>query len=88
MEQRPIIGVKKTNSDTIGRLAYCYTYLRGNKISIYVPNNSEPMLFSEMTKDLLTMNDYHFVVGSDINTFINSNLEKSLSVVSASQVAS
>uniref|UniRef100_A0A3Q1GE48 exodeoxyribonuclease III n=1 Tax=Acanthochromis polyacanthus TaxID=80966 RepID=A0A3Q1GE48_9TELE len=84
------LEIEKTNEGTSGCIAYLCTSIYGKKIalvSVYAPTVFDPLFFPELTKELLSLLDYELIVGGDMNTVCDPNLDKSTLSVSHTQRA-
>ena len=91
MKRRLNLAIEKISSNNSGRLAYCGVSIQGKKVafaSIYAPTSFDPSYFPWLTKELLCLSNYSLIVGSDMNTFFDHNLDRSNPSVTHSQALS
>lgn len=91
MRRNLTINIIKVNSDASGRLAFCCTSIEGRKvafISIYAPAVFDYAFFHNITKELLTLDEYHLVIGADMNTVFDNTLDRSADVATHIQITS
>lgn len=91
MRRNLTINIIKVSSDASGRLAFCCTSIEGRKvafISIYAPAIFDYAFFQNITKELLTLDEYHLVIGADMNTVFDNTLDRSAAVATHIQITS
>lgn len=61
-----------------GRISLIKTIIAGRKIaflSVYSPNQFDLEFFQDLSELLADMNDFSYVIGSDMNSIINGDLD-------------
>lgn len=85
------VNIIKVSSDTSGRLAFCCTSIEGRKVafvSFYAPTIFDHTFFQNITKDLLTLDEYHLVIGADMNAVFDNILDRSTTSATHTQISS
>lgn len=71
--------IDKISKDQTGRLSYICVTTGSRKIafvSVYAPALCDPKFFPHLTSDLLTLTQYSFVIGGDMNSVFDLNLDR------------
>lgn len=85
------LSIERISSDHTGRLCFCFASIQGKKVafvSIYAPTIFDPQFFLWLSKELLLLNEYSLIVGADMNTFYDSNLDRSNQSITNTQALS
>lgn len=69
-----------TWSDNKGRITIAKIHIENTDIalvSLYAPNTFDPHFYEQITKILLYLSDFKFIIGADFNAVVDHSLDRS-----------
>uniref|UniRef100_A0A3P9N2G4 Endonuclease/exonuclease/phosphatase domain-containing protein n=1 Tax=Poecilia reticulata TaxID=8081 RepID=A0A3P9N2G4_POERE len=91
LKHNPSLNIVGKYESEDGRISYVKTIIAGHKfvfISIYALSLYDPNFFSKFISVLTQIHDYSFIIGANMNAFINLTLDKSAHISTSTQIRS